>query len=312
MRVSLCLLLALACMPVTFARAQSAGSAYAVDYDQFYRIDLGTRKATLIGKVGGSGQLQMADLSGLTTTPGGEVYVASDTLKSLIRIDPGTGKGTVVGNFGINQNNSSDPLDFGMTAACDGSLWLNSAVTRQLWKVNPSTAKATLVGTMGHDITGMVAAHDSLYGVGGRGDEGWYSIDTASGHASLLGSLGPAVTYITSASPAVTSQGEVLAAFNYVPLPNNQPPPAWSDLARIDPVTGAATVLGTITGPPSLEDIGIRGFTLGPPACGATAPPTLDAVGAPTLGWWSRLLLALLVGGLGTVLLSRKSTARDI
>lgn len=308
MRVLLCLLVALACLPVRFAHAQTSGAAYAVDYDQLYRIDLSTRSATLIGKVGGTGQQQMADLSGLTISSEGTMYVASDTLKALIRVDPQTGKGSVIGNFGIQQNNPSDPLDFGMTAACDGSLWLSSPVTRQLWKVNPASARATLVGQLGHTITGLVVDHDSLYGVGSRGEEGWYSIDTHSGHASLIGSLGSAVSYLTSASPALTSQGQVLAAFNYVPLPDNQSPPPWSDLARIDPATGSANKLGTITGPASLEDIGIRGFAIGPPACGSVA--AADPVGAPTLAWWSRLLLALLVGGLGALFLRRQSAAR--
>ena len=128
MRVSLCLLVALAVLPVTVARAQTSGSAYAVDYDQLYKVDLSSRYATPIGKLGGSGQQQMADLSGLTMTPGGDLFVASDTLKALIRVDPDTGKGTVIGNFGIQQNNPADPLDFGMAAACDGSLWLSSPV----------------------------------------------------------------------------------------------------------------------------------------------------------------------------------------
>lgn len=305
MRVSLCLLAALACLSVTVAHAQSSGSAWAVDYDQFYRIDLSSHAATLIGKVG-NGNQPIADLSGLTATPDGTLYAASDTLKSLIRIDPATGKGSIVGNFGIDQSNSADPLDFGMAASCDGSLWLSSAVSGQFWKVNPTSAKATLIGSMGRTITGLAVDHDTVYGVGGRGQEGWYSIDTDSGHAHLIGSLGSAVSYITSASPAINDQGEVWSVFNYVPLPNNQAPPPWSDLSRIDPTTGKASLLGQVTGPASLKDIGIRGFTLGAPACGA-GTPAQNPVGAPSLAWWSRLLLALALAGLGMLVLARRS-----
>ncbi|MGA7297427.1 MAG: hypothetical protein WBW92_07955 [Rhodanobacteraceae bacterium] len=305
MRVLVCLLLALACLPVSLARAQGTGSAYAVDYDQFYRVDLATRQATSIGPVSGSGPQQMADLSGLTTTPDGRLFAASDTLKALIRIDPATGKGTVVGSFDINQTQNSSPLDFGMAASCDGSLWLSSTVTRQLWKVSPSTGKASLVGQMGNDIAGLAVDHDALYGVGGRGDEGWYSINTQTGQSTLLGGLGSMVDYITSASPVITDQGQVLAAFNYVPLPNNQPPPDWSDLAQINIANGQTTVLGTITGSASLRGIGIRGFTMGPPPCGVTGTPP-DAVGAPTLAWWSRILMLFALAGIALVLLARK------
>lgn len=306
MRVLVCLLLALACLPVTAARAQEKDSAYAVDYDQFYRIDLATRQATLIGVVGGGGSQQMADLSGLTTMPDGRLYAASDTLKALIRIDPATGKGAIVGKFGIKQATPSDPLDFGMAASCDGSLWLSSPITRQLWKVSPATGKAGLVGAMSRDITGLAVDHDALYGVGGRGDEGWYLIDTQSGQSKLVGGLGSMVDYITSASPAITEQGKVMAAFNYVPLPNEQTPPPWSDLAQINMASGQSEILGPITGPDSLEGIGIRGFTVGPPACGAFVAAA-EPVGAPTLGWWSRLLMLLALGGVASLVLSRKA-----
>lgn len=307
MRVLVCLFLALAFLPVTFVHAQEAGAAYAVDYDQFYRVDLVTRRATLIGVVGGNGSQQMADLSGLTTTPDGSLYAASDTLKALIRIDPTTGQGTIVGSFGISLSKPSDALDFGMAASCDGSLWLSSPVTRQLWKVNPATGKTGLVGAMGRDITGLAVDHDALYGVGGRGDEGWYAINTKTGQSKLLGFLGESVDYITSASPAITDQGTVLAAFNYVPLPNERVPPPWSDLARIDMSSGQAEILGTITGPDSLKDIGIRGFTIGPPACGAVVAASAPVGGAPALGWWSRLLMLLMLGGVASLVLSRKT-----
>lgn len=309
MRVLVCLFSALVCLPVAFVCAQETGSAYAVDYDQFYSVNLATRQARLVKTEGGNASQQIADLSGLTITPDGRLYAASDTLKALIRIDPASGKYTIVGKFGISQNTPSDPLDFGMAASCDGGLWLSSAVSRQLWKVNPATGKASLVGSMGHGITGLAVDHDNLYGVGGRGDEGWYVLNTSSGQSRLIGKLGGAVDYITSASPAITEQGKVLAAFNYVPLPNNQPPPDWSDLAQIDLASGQTSILGTITGPSSLKGIGIRGFTLGPPACAAAPAAPLNAVGAPTLDWWSRLLMLLLVGGAG-LLLVRKPLSR--
>lgn len=323
MRVFLCLLLALASLSVSIAHAQSSDSAWAVDYDRFYAIDLSTREATLIGEVGRNTRQPMADLSGLTMTPDGTLYAASDTLKALIRIDPTTGAGTLVGHFNIQQAAPTDPLDFGMTAACDGSLWLSSPVSQQLWKVNPANGHTTLVGNMGYAITGLVIDHDTLYGVGGRGHEGWYAIDTTTGQGTRIGDLGASVDYVTSASPAITADGRVLAAFNYVPPPPGTLVPAdWSDLARIVPDSGATTLLGPITGPEGLRGIGIRGFAIGPPACAVAPPPpppppepqpepASNPSAVPTLAWWSRLLLAALALAAGLVWMSRRPHPRS-
>ena len=119
MRAFVCLAVVLACLPASFARAQTTGGAYAIDYDQLYRVDLAARKATLIGAAGSNGPQLIGDLSGLTTTLDGTLYAASDTIKSLVRIDPATGKASVVGKFGISLgNDASAPLDYAMTAAC--------------------------------------------------------------------------------------------------------------------------------------------------------------------------------------------------
>ncbi|HEY6546068.1 MAG TPA: hypothetical protein VIZ64_14295, partial [Dokdonella sp.] len=68
----------------------------------------------------------------------------------------------------------------------------------------------------------------------------------------------------------------------------------WSDLARIDPRTGTLDILGPITGPETLRQVGMKGFTLGPPQCGRGGPAPISApVDAP----WALLLLGLLVAG---------------
>lgn len=309
MRAVVCLAIALACLPLSLAHAQSADGAYAVDYDQLYRVDLATRKATLVGAAGSLGSQPIADLSGLTTAPDGKLYAASDTIKALVRIDPGSGRASVVGKFGIVLGNDpTAPLDYAMTAACDGSLWLASATARQLWKVDPATGSATAVGPTGRTITGLVAKGDALYGIGGRGEEGWYRIDTRTGAASLVGGLGTMVTYLASASPAVAADGRVLAALNYVPPPDNRLPADWSDLAEIDPDNGVTQVLGNITGPDSLRGIGVRGFTLGKPACGTVAPPRPHADAHPIpLGGRTALALQIALLGLAAAFASRRA-----
>ncbi|HET6631853.1 MAG TPA: hypothetical protein VFG73_04005 [Rhodanobacteraceae bacterium] len=302
MRVVLSLAIVLASLAPLRAHAQSLqGPVYAVDYDQLYSVDLGTRTATLIGAAGSNGPQTIADLSGLTSAPDGTLYAASDTIKGLVRINAATGDATVIGNFGITSAQtgmaSDAPLDFGMTFGCDGQLWLSSATADMLWTVNPATGTSTLVGALGHAISGLTMLDGELYGTGTGDDPGLYHIDTASGAASLVGSFGSTVPFAASTSPGVDALGRLLAAINYVP-----PPPGvdttsdWSDLASIDPATGAATILGPITGPDSLRGIGIRGISFGPADCTAAVnpPPGGEPTSGPTTvpagGTLSRLL----------------------
>lgn len=303
MRAHLCLaamlvLLPLALMPVAFARAQQTGGAYAVDYDRLYRLDIATREASLIGAAGNNGPQFLGDLSGLTTTADGRLYAASDSAKALLQLDQDTGAATVVGLFGIvAAGDPTAPLDYAMTAACDGSLWLTSAATAQLWRVDPNTAQTTLIGNTGYTITGLAVHEHALYGTGGRGDEGLYQINTSSGAATRIGNgYGRQVDYAASVSPAFNAADELLAIVNYVPPePGSQAPVAtWSDLATIDPQTGIASVLGSVTGPASLAGIGIRGFTLGPPQCASTG----TGAASTAIPSSSRLTLALQLLGI--------------
>jgi hypothetical protein len=306
MRAFVCLAVVLVCLSVLPAHAQTAGSAYAIDYDQFYRVDLASRKATLIGVAGSNGPQVIGDLSGLTTAPDGTLYAASDTIKSLVRIDPATGKASVVGKFGIVLGNDpSAPLDYAMTATCDGSLWLTSATARELWKVNPSTGASTLIGPLGRTITGLAVKGSALYGIGGRGEEGWYTIDTKTGAATLVGGLGSMVSYLASASPAFDAQGKAWAMLNYVPPADDKTPPAdWSDLASIDPANGLTTIIGPVTGPESLRGIGIRGFTLGAPICGVVAAPA-STYPVPASGRYALVLEWLALAGIACLAMAR-------
>ena len=60
------------------------------------------------------------------------------------------------------------------------------------------------------------------------------------------------------------------------------------DVETINPATGRVHMIGPITGPDSLKQVGMKGFTVGPPACTAGSLP----VGAPVDSPWMLLLLA--------------------
>jgi Repeat of unknown function (DUF6923) len=277
-------------------------TAYGEAFDSLYRINLASHTASLIGPAGSYGGQVIANISGLSYSPDGELYAVAGGANALIRIDSSDGGATVVGSFGLNGQGDpqrNDALDLAMTFACDGTLYLVSAYAGKLWTVNPSTGATTLVGATGATITGLVAAGDTLLGAGGRGDDRLYRLNTRTGAATAIGSYGSGVTtWVNSVSMSFDDSGRLWAVLNYVPpAPGSTSVPEWSDLARIDPFTGHVTNLGPITGPASLEQVGMKGFAVGPPPCGAgLGAPVAAPVGSP--GWLAGLA-ALLVAAAG-------------
>jgi hypothetical protein len=122
------------------------------------------------------------------------------------------------------------------------------------------------------------------------------------GEARLIGSYGDAASgWINSVSMSFDDDGTLWAVLNYVPpAPGSTLVPDWSDLATIDPNTGLMTVVGPITGPEDLRQVGMKGFAIGPPRCVAGATGVAAApVGSPA--WLA--LLGLLLAGLATLAL---------
>ncbi|HEY0179893.1 MAG TPA: hypothetical protein VGC30_09720 [Dokdonella sp.] len=268
-------------------------TAYGEAFDSLYRIDLDTRQATLVGPAGRYGGVPITNISGLTAASDGAFYAVSGALKLLLKVDPTSGAGNVVGPLGLAGQGSGqfDALDLGMTVDCDGTLWLASGTSQQLWRVDARSGSLTPVGTMGHRISGLVARGDELYGSGDQGDHTFYRIDKTTGAATAIGGFGPSVpSYLNSVSMSFDDAGTLWAVLNYVPPADGSVVPDWADLATIDPATGVVTVLGPITGPESLRQLGMKGFTLGPTPCRtvaaapiaapAAAPSTLAVLGA--------------------------------
>jgi hypothetical protein len=274
----------------------AATIAYGEAFDTLYRIDLDAREATKVGGAGRyAGQL-IGNISGLTTTDDGTLYAAAGGFKLLVRIDPDTGEATVIGDLGLagqGDPSRNDALDLNMFSGCNGTLWLTSAVANKLWTVNRDTGLATLVGPTGHTITGVVAHGTALYGAGGKGDNTFYRIDPHSGAATAVGSFGSELQrWVNSVSMSYDVDGTLYAVINYVPPENDNDTPAdWSDLATIDPATGTVHILGPITGPEALRQVGIKGFTTGPAQCLQGTTATAAPVNSP----WALALLAALL-----------------
>jgi hypothetical protein len=278
---------------------QAATTAYGEAFDTLYRFDLQTRVAERIGEAGPYAGQTIGNISGLTVTPDGSMYAVAGGLKLLIGVDPANGRASVLADFGLAGQGDparNDALDLNMIAGCEGELWLTSAYAQKVWTVDPANGATVLVGDTGAAISGLAMRAGQLFGAAGKDDNRFYRIDTTTGAATPIGGFGAEATrWINSISMAFDADGTLWAVLNYVPPEDdNQALADWSDLATIDPRTGTLDILGPITGPETLRQVGMKGFTLGPPPCGRGGPAPISApVDAP----WALLLLGLLVAG---------------
>jgi len=294
---------------VALAPARAADTlAYSESFDTLFRVDLTAHTATKIGQATPPGVTRFANIEGLTLAPSGTLYGVSDTNggKILLRIDPATGLATAVGTLTLTGGDTSGQLDLGMASTCDGKLWLSSG-TGLFWQVDPNTANATFVGNLGAKITGLAARGNQVYGAGSQGNNNFYAINTSTGAASLLGAYGTS-TYVTTSSPGFDTSGHLWAVLNYVPPPQGQPFPQWSDLAQINLATAALTNTGPITGDADFQTNfygSLKGLAIAS-SCAAAAATTSQL---PTLSWPALSLLILLVGGFAAVQFSRRYPA---
>jgi len=304
----------LACLTAAGMLALSASGAraetfaYGEAFDTLYRFGLDSHVAVEVGPAGYFGGQLIGNISGLSFSNEDQLFAVAGGMNALTRIDPTNGSATVVGTLGLagqGDPQRNDALDLNMTFGCDDTLWLVSSYAGKLWKVDPATGTSTLVGETGHTITGLVARGNALYGAGGKGDNNLYRVSTQTGEARLIGSYGDAASgWINSVSMSFDDAGTLWAVLNYVPpAPGSTLVPDWSDLATIDPNTGEVTVIGPITGPEALREVGMKGFAIGPPRCVAGATPVANApVGTPP---WLLLLGVVLVAAAGTTLRRR-------
>ncbi|MEO5559542.1 MAG: hypothetical protein ABIO49_06965 [Dokdonella sp.] len=286
-------------LAVSAFAANAATIAYGEAFDTLYQIDLNARQATRVGVAGMYAGQTIGNISGLTTSVDGSLYAIAGATKFLLKIDPAGGLAEVIGDLGLRGSGSGqfDALDLGMTADCDGNLWMSSGVLKQLWKVDAKNGATTLIGSTGHPIAGLVYRAGTLYGSGSRDDHGFYRVDQRTGIAALIGTFGPsAPSELNSVSMSFDDQGVLWAVLNYVPPNTGSVTPDWSDLARIDPATGAMTVLGPITGPESLRQAGMKGFTLTPSQCASVAA---SAAATPVGSPWALTLLGGLLAAAG-------------
>lgn len=278
---------------------------YAAGFSDLYRIDFGTGQANLVGPIGYN------DVEGLAFSPGGQLFAVADATAGsgsavtdfLIRVDPGTGAGTLVAPLaglsgqGVPGAGSNFELDYGLAFTGDGRLWLSSDTLGVLWEVNPGTGATRLVGTTGARITGLAARGNELFGVSAAGAESLYRIDRDTGAATLIGSLGLAER-MYDAGLDFDASGRLWITIDYFAPPSGIPP-LRNDLAEINTATGALLGMRSIVGAGSgIDTVQMEGMAIAPPTASGSVvdavPQPVPGPAVPALG-----LLALAAAAVG-------------
>jgi hypothetical protein len=148
---------------------------YGVSFSQLLRVDPDTAGATAIGPIGFT-------TNGLAAATDGTIYAAT-TAGELITLNPVTGAGTLVGNFGGGMTSSGD-----LVLDSNDVLYaaLNQAGTVVLASVDRATGAATVIGPTGQaSVYGLAFLCCHLFGTTERGE--LLHINVASGKATVVG-----------------------------------------------------------------------------------------------------------------------------
>jgi len=276
--------------------------------DSLYSIDLGSGTATRVASLSPA----KMDVEGLAFAPNGTLYAIDDETLTLFPLNPGTALVDTASEVVLTGLGQVGRNDFGMTFACDGTLYVTSVVENSLYRVDLN-GQATRIGALGANISGIAAYGDPtlLYGLGNglrstNGDNveldapNLYSINTATGAASLVGALGSGIDPYTEGGLDFDASGQLWAITDRR-VPDNQP----SQVFRIDRTTGAAS------GKQVLSEIGFESLAIAPPVgCEPVVepppppPPGQEhTVGVPALGsiGLSMAVFVLLATGLVAV-----------
>jgi hypothetical protein len=288
----------MALLPLT-ALAEPVG--YVAAFDRLYRIDLATRQATAVGPIG------FNDVDGLAFGPGGVLYGVADATVGpgsgisdlLITINTTTGAGTLVGPLtGLSGTGPGGNLDYGLAFTCDGRLWMSSDSTGQLWEVTPGTGQVRLVTNTATPLSGLAGWGNELFGVGvqtGFGNaaqQAAYRIEPSTGNVTLIGNLGVGDA-LSGAGADFDAAGVLWATLDSQPPDVDRP----SRVARIELITGTATVTGNITG--IADNISARGLAIGPTRGCNVVPIASDPSNVPGPGLPMLVLLGALSAAIG-------------
>ncbi len=185
------------------------------------------------------------------------IYSGGVADQRLYTTDSATAATTLIGPMGIS------PFDIAFNPS--GQLYaVDNGAT--LYSINPNTAASSFIGGLGAFINGLdFHSNGVLYG---SGNDGLYTISTATGVATLVGTNGG--LYFSSGDLAFASDDSL-----YMTTTGNQ-------LVQVSTLTGAATLIGAI-GYPDVYGIDFIGSTLFAITAGGDLLTVSTATGVGTL-----------------------------
>ena len=255
----------------------------ASDGQALYRVNLAGLTTSRIGYVKAPGNVPVSSLGGLTFGLDGQLYAIGAlnglSQNTLITLNQSIASATVVSQ--VSGLPASASTGLALSFGCDGRLWMTSADSSNFWELTPGTGQIRLVGNLGAKITALATRGSTLYGIGGSGNANLYSIDTNTGHATLIG------PYNASAANPVDAGFDssgmlwgLIRNFN-----NNDLPTQLNALVQINSTSGSMSPVGNIANPGQTGlpyPVPLTGLAVAPPVCSVTPPPQVP-VGAPAL-----------------------------
>lgn len=277
---------ALLAPPMAYAAApDTASNSY-----KLINIDLASGVSSDVGALG------FVDVEGFAVAPEGTIYAVSDASKTLITVNPFSGRavavGSGVGNLHVTGEGvgAFDSLDLGLTFSCDGRLWMSSDTTGKFWRVDRNSGQATLIGNLGTLVSGLAATANGVFGISVGPQPGLYRINVDTATATAVGSLGGFAGFVDAGLDA-DSAGNLWAVLDYSPPQTTH----QSDLVRIDVSTGLATAVSKTF--PEVE-----GLAIGPvPACATGPGPGPAATPVPVNATSALLLMGLSLLSFGLI-----------
>lgn len=265
-----------------------AGTGYSVQSDgnqKLHRIDLATGVATPLGATGFDG------IEGLTFDPGCKrLYGVDDVKDRLVTCDTGTGGCTTIGSLGI------DITDTGLAFANDGGLYMSTDAPKnplRFFRLDPETGTASWVGNPGTEVTGLAANLMAVYGLGGDGKDNLVIVDPGTATVVPVGALGTVT--LQDGGLDFDRDGTLYGLNDLGPGSGKA-----SQLFKIDPNTGKATVVATVKDPSGKPLSGFEGLAIDGGICAVPGFGEALAIDAPTLDEWG--ILAMALGLLGSAL----------
>jgi hypothetical protein len=273
-------ILSLAVTEVT-AGALFAGTGKS-DGGRIITIDPTTGAGALIGSSG------FDEVSGLAFDSSGVLFgVTGGSLgpSSLVTVNTTTGVGTGIGAVASTSGEGFGGLAFDAAGTLFASAW--NGDTGELWTINPGNAAQTFVGNItgcsgNNFVAGIaVSAPGALFGSRGN----------STGHVENIVTLNPATAACTPIGSGSSNPISDLAFDPDTGILYGVTGGSKSVLLRIDPVSGAETVIGPV-GFDNVSSLAIR--------------PTAPAASVPTLGEWSMIAMGMLLAVAGAMALRRR------